>query len=149
MLQERPAVCFLELIASSSQSKAGRAPTGRSRHQPHPSQTPSPAVLTSMVFLTSYPEGLANWVSSHRPRGIPTVLSTFNCLCLLSPLSFLFNFKHIYSLNHFEVDLCPFSSPSCLTGTAVIPQNHSLYALTHNEILRPPSFEYVKEGSWN
>ena len=34
----------------SIQGKAGRAPTGRSRRQPHQSQTPSHAVLTSTGF---------------------------------------------------------------------------------------------------
>ena len=69
--QEGPGGAFWGPSLLSIQGKAGRAPAGRSRRQPHPSQTASPAVLTSMVFLTSYPEGLANWVSSHRPRGIP------------------------------------------------------------------------------
>ena len=86
--QEGPGGAFWSPSLPSIQGKAGRAPAEGSRRQPHPSQTPFHVVLTSMVFLTSYPEGLANWVSSHRPRGIPTVLSPFNCLCLLSrPLS--------------------------------------------------------------
>ena len=134
MLQERPAVCFLELITSSSQSKAGRAPTGRSRHQPNQSKVPSQAVVDSSSFhdVFSQRHGRLHLLSDQEPSSLwsqPLNVSVSSLVPFLSSsflLSFLSHRNHLWITEPFSLH----SDSAKCSGLQVLP-------------------EYIKEGSGN
>ena len=93
----------------SYQSKAGRVPTGRSRHQPRQSQIPSQAVLASNGFPNILSQTKTWWISSSLtdqeaspPWSQPLNVSVSSLIPFLDSiflLPFLSHRNHLYTID--------------------------------------------------